>query len=297
MTREAPTVSAIIPCYNRERYIRRTVESVLAQTYDNIELVVVDDGCTDGSRAVLESFGSRLRILEHAGRENRGQSAGINLGLAATSGKYVGILDSDDIWLPDKIAEQVAFLETHAEFGLVYGNGEAVDENERPLYDIYPAEHEELNEPGRVLLDCYFLVPNNSLVRRDVLNRTGGFDETLRAAQDHDMAVRIAEVAKLAYVDRKWFQYRRHGASISRNGADLRWRNGFRILDKASRRYAYPGRVLRARRGVLHFRLAQCHIERSEYARAAGRLACAFLNDPRRAVGVLLRRERRGSPH
>lgn len=292
-----PRVTAVIPCFNRGAFIRQTVESVLNQTYENIELVVIDDGCTDNSRAVLETFGDRLTILEHPNRENRGQSAGINLGVAATTGKYVGILDSDDLWLPNKIAEQVAFLEAHEDVGLVYGNGEAIDEEGRKLYDIYPPNHQELNDPARVLLDCYFLVPNNSLVRRDVLLQTGGFDETLRAAQDHDMAIKIAELTKLAYVDRVWFRYRRHAGSISRNHADRRWRNGFKILEKAQSRYPYPRSAIRGRRGVLNFRLAQCHIERREYLRAAARLTMAFVNDPVRALGVVFGREHAGSPH
>lgn len=292
-----PKVSAIIPCYNREKYIARTVESVLTQSYPDIELVVIDDGCTDGTRKVLESFGERVRILEHPGRENRGQSAGINLGLAHTDGDYVGILDSDDLWLAHKIEEQVDYLEAHPDVGLVYGNGEAVDENGRRLYDMYPAGHREPNDPCRVLLDCYFLVPNNALLRRSVLERTGGFDEALRAAQDHDMAIRIAEVARLAYVDRKWFQYRRHADSISRRNADARWRNGFRILDNARRRYPYPPRVVRGRRGVLHFRMGQCHLEHRRLLHAGWHFLHALVSDPARALGVMLGRERAGSPH
>jgi glycosyltransferase involved in cell wall biosynthesis len=246
---------------------------------------------------VLESFGDRLCILEHPGRENRGQSAGINLALASSDGDYVGILDSDDLWLGDKIAEQVAYLEAHPEVGLVYGNGEAVDEHGRRLYDMYRDDHREANDPCRVLLDCYFLVPNNALIRRSVLERTGGFDESLRAAQDHDMAVRIAEVTRLAFVNRKWFQYRRHTESISRRNADLRWLNGFRILDKARRRYPYPPRTVRGRRGVLHFRIAQCQLEQRRLLRAGWHLLHAFFSDPARALGVALGRERAGSPH
>ncbi len=292
-----PKVSVIIPCYNRAKFLRETVCSVLDQTYPNLELVVVDDGCTDGSREVLASFGGALRVLEHPNRVNRGQSAGINLGISETDGKYVAILDSDDLWMPEKIAEQVDFLERSIEIGLVYGNGQAVDEEGRRLYDIYPPGHHEPNDPGRVLMDCYFLVPNNALVRRSVLEQTGGFDESLRAAQDHDMAIRIAEVARLAYVDRPWFKYRRHGDSISRRRADVRWNNGFLILEKARQRYPYTARVVRGRRGVLHFRLGQCHLEHRRFIRALSHMIRALLNDPIRAFRVMLGKERAGSPH
>jgi len=301
-TRESkrlPKVSAIVPCFNRGQFIGQTIESILAQTYPNIEIVVIDDGCTDGSREILETFAARgvLKVLEHPGRENRGQSAGINLGLANTTGDYVGILDSDDLWLPEKVDEQVIFLETHPEIGLVYGNGEAIDSKGRHLYAIYRQGHHESNHPERVLLDCYFFVPTNSLVRRTVFNKTGGFDESLRASQDHDMAIRIAEAAKLAYVDRKWFRYRRHDASISRNNANLRWVNGFTILEKASQRFPYAKATLRKRRGVLHFRLGQCHIESRQWLRAGAHMLQAFWCDPLRAFRVVLGGERVSSPH
>jgi glycosyltransferase involved in cell wall biosynthesis len=292
-----PKVSAIIPCYNRARFIAQTVRSVLEQTYPNIELIVVDDGCTDGSREVLAAFGDRLTLLEHPGRENRGQSAAINLALSRASGKYVGILDSDDLWLPRKIEEQVAFMESHPDVGLIYGNGTAIDEHGRQLYVIYAPGHEEKNQPAQVLMDCYFLVPNNSLVRREIFERIGGFDESLRAAQDHDVAIRIAEVARLAYLDRPWFSYRRHAQSISRRNAGLRWRNGFRILEKAAQRKVYDESTLRKRRGVLHFRLGQCYLETWNVPAALWHFLRAFGCDPARAFSVVAGREPISSPH
>lgn len=292
-----PKVTAIIPCFNREKFIGEAVQSVLDQTYSNIETLVIDDGCTDSSRAVLDTFGDRIRVLEHPGRQNRGQSAGINLALSQSQSDYVAILDSDDRWLPDKIAEQVEYLEAHPDVGLVYGRGEAVDENGRHLFYIHGPDHRETSDPHRVLLDCYFLLPNNSLVRRSVFEQVGGFDETLRSAQDHDMAIRVAEVTRLAFVDRMWFQYRRHPDSISRRKAELRWRTGFRILEKARSRYPYPREVLRGRAGVLHFRLAQCMLEESRYAGAVWHLLRAFCCDPGRSLKVLAGREPFGSPH
>lgn len=292
-----PRVSAIIPCYNREDFIAETVRSVLEQSYREIELIVVDDGSTDGSRAVLEGFGERLTLLEHPGRENRGQSAAINLGLRHATGRYVAILDSDDLWMPHKIEQQVAFLEAHPNIGLVYGNGTAIDEKGRQLYVIYGPGHEERNEPARVLMDCYFLVPNNSLVRREVFDRVGGFDESLRAAQDHDMAIRIAEATRIAYVDERWFSYRRHAESISRRRAGLRWRNGFRIVAKAATRNVYDAATLRKRRGVLHFRLGQCYLEARNPPAALWHFMLAFVCDPGRALGVVAGREPISSPH
>jgi glycosyltransferase involved in cell wall biosynthesis len=228
-------ISVIIPAFNRGRYIRQTVDSVLNQSYPNLELIVVDDGSSDGTRAILEQFGNRIRLLEHDGRQNRGQSASINLGLRHADGEYVAILDSDDYWEPDKLEVQAGYLKQHPDVGLVYCNGTAVNENGEFLYDIYRPGHTESNRPENILLDCYFLVPNNSLIRMDVLRQAGEFDEKLRAAQDHDMAIRIAEITRIAYLDKCVFHYRRHEQSISKSRAGVltRWNNGFIILDKA----------------------------------------------------------------
>lgn len=297
MSNSVPKVSVVIPVYNRARYVGETIESVLSQTYQDFELIAVDDGSTDDSRKVLESFGNRVRILEHPNRENRGQSAAINRGIAAARGEHVGMLDSDDLWLPRKLETQVAYLDSHPEIGLVYGNGRGIDHQGRKLYDIYAPGHVELSDPGRVLMDCYFLLPNNSLVRRSVLQQAGSFDESLRAAQDHDMAIRIAELTKLAYIDEEVFCYRRHPDSISRRNADMRWRNGFRILAAAKARYPYPAQVVRKRSAVLHFRLAQCHLERRKHFAALSHLVRAFLLDPLRSLRVLAGREGITSPH
>ena len=198
---EAPTVSVVIPCYNREKYIAATVESVFAQTWPHVELLVVDDGCTDRSRAILAAYGDRLTLLEHPGRGNRGQSASINLALRRCRGEYVAILDSDDLFAPEKLEMQVRFLEEHPEVGAVYANCIYIDENGRDLYPMYPPGHTPPSGPDEVLLDCCYNVPSNALCRRSVYERIGFFDESLRSAQDHDVAIRIAEAARIGYLD------------------------------------------------------------------------------------------------
>jgi hypothetical protein len=124
-------------------------------------------------------------------------------------------------------------------------------------------------------------------VRAAVVRQAGFFDESLRAAQDHDMAIRIAEITRLAYVNESIFYYRRHSDSISVKSADRRWRNGFLILDKAAARHPYPASVIRKRRAVLHFRLGQCEAKSRRFVRALGHFVMAGLLDPSRALAVL----------
>ena len=292
-----PKVVVIIPLYNRAGFIAQTIQSVLNQTYPNIELIVVDDGSTDNSRNVLKQFEGKIRILEHPCRVNKGQSAAINLGVKSSESKYVAILDSDDLFAPEKIHLQVEHLEKHPNIGLVYGNGYAINEQGEKIYPIYKDGHRENSVPERVLMDCYFLLPNNSLIKRKVLEEAGDFDESLHSAQDHDMAIRVAEVTKLAYLDKEFFYYRRHGNSISAKNASLRWNNGFIILDKARRRFKYSSSVVRKRSAVLHFRLGQCLLEEKKILSALWHFICSGLLDPYRAFRVSLRRENVTGPH
>jgi len=294
--RMQPKVSVVIPCYNREKFIAETVNSVLSQTWPNIELIVVDDGCTDGSRAVLESFGPRLVILEHPGRVNRGQSAAINLGLRHSIGEYLAILDSDDLYAPDKIEKQVRFLENNPEFGLVYANCISIDEKGKELHKMYYSGHTPPDGPDQVLEDCCFNVPSNALLRRSVFEQVGFLDEALRSAQDHDYGIRIAEVARIGYLDECLWNYRRHGGSISNNRTLERWKNGFKILEAARKRYPYPPATVRRRKAVLHFRLGQCYLSEKCLLRSACHMLLAGLLDPFRSLRVLSGRERLTGP-
>jgi len=290
-------VSVIIPAFNRARYIQQTVESVLNQSYPNIETIVVNDGSTDETGSVLENYTGKIKILEHPGGQNRGQSASINLGIKQANGEFVCILDSDDYWEKNKIELQVNYLYNHPEIGLIYCNGTAVNSTGEFLYDIYPSGHREENKPENILLNCYIHLPSNSLLRMSVLKKAGEFDESLRAAQDHDMLLRVAEITKLGFIDKILYHYRRHDETISSKGARKRWGNGFIILENAKHRYPYRRSVIRKRKAVLYFRLFQCAVEENSRLEALLYLLFAGLLDPARAYAVLVRKEKIRSHH
>jgi len=280
-------VSVIIPAYNRVKYIQQTVDSVLGQTFNSVELIVVDDGSTDGTYELLREYDSKLMLLTHPGRENRGQSAAINLGIKFASGKYLAILDSDDFWAPNKLEIMIPFLEKNPDVGLVYSNGYGVSAAGDILYEFLPRNHQETNDPNRVLLDCYTLLPNNSVVRKDVINKVGIFEETFRAAQDHDMLIRLAENTKFAFLPEFLFYYRRHSDSISATNAFSRWRNGFEILKRAKARYPYRKSTLRKRRALLNYRLGETYLKSGSKVRAIPYFLFAGVLDPVRSVKVL----------
>jgi len=287
-------VSVIIPVFNRKEFIEETIMSVLKQDYKNIELIVVDDGSTDGSTELLKTLSKdyEFQLLAHPQNVNRGQSASINLGLRICSGEYIAILDSDDLFVPGKVRAQVTFLEERPEVGLVYGMGEAIDSNGNLLYTLLDADHIETNDPNAILLDCYFLLPQNSLVRKTIYDDVGFFDETLRSGQDHDMLIRMAEVTKFAFLPKLFFKYRRHFNSISVKGQEIRWKAAFVILRKAQKRYPYRRSTIRKRLAVINFRLGMAFFSyRKNYLEAVGRLLLAGILDPIRAIRVILRFE------
>lgn len=283
-------VSTIIPLYNRLDYIDETIQSVLTQSYDAIELIIVDDGSTDGSYERVKEYADRgeLILLTHEGRVNKGQAAAINVGLKKALGEYIAILDSDDMFADDKIKRQVEHLENNPEIGLVYGMGHGVDAKGKYIYDIHSKDHIEPNDPNTVLLDCYFLLPQNSLVRSSVYAEAGNFNEYYRSAQDHDMLIRIAEVTKLAFIPQLCFYYRRHGDSISVKGLEIRWRAGFKILDSAEERYPYKKSTIRKRKAVLNYHLAVAlYKKKTNLAEACLRIILSGLLDPIRAFKVI----------
>lgn len=286
-------VSVIIPSYNRAAYIEAAINSALDQTYGPVEVIVVDDGSTDGSYEKLQQWEERgeLVLLTHPERRNRGQSASINLGIQQATGSYIAILDSDDMFAKEKLAEQVAFLEANPETGMVYGQGHAVDADGNFLFKVPGDGHQELSDPNRLLLDCYMALPGGSLVRRSVFEKAGLFEESFRAGQDHDMAIRIMEATKCAYLPKLAFYYRKHDDSISVKGLERRWLTGLEILRRANERYPYMRSTIRKRKAVLQFRLGQTYWRERRKAKALPHLISSGLLDPARALMVLIGRE------
>lgn len=288
-----PLVTVLIPAYNRKRYIVAAIDSVLAQDYEPVELIVIDDGSSDGTYELLleQSRKARLQLLSHENHANRGQSAALNLGLRAASGDYLAILDSDDLFAPGKLSEQVDYLEQHPDVGMVYGYGHAMDASGAFLYALPGESHVERGDPNHLLLDCYMALPGGALIRRSVMQQAGEFEESFRAAQDHDMALRIMECTQVVYLRSLTFYYRKHDESISTRGLERRWQTGMEILNRAGKRYPYHPRTLRKRKAVLHFRLAQTYWTESRIWRAFPNLLLSGLLDPPRALRVLSRRE------
>jgi len=212
-----PTVSIIIPTYNRARLLPNAIRSVLEQSYGHIEIVVIDDGSTDDTRKVLEPFKDRILYLTS---DHKGTAHARNVGMKAATGKYIAFLDSDDTYLPYKIELQVSFMEDHPEVGIVYTEfsgsyeNKFIDEYHLRTYhdsydrkgwayeDMFPVKGEfflpAVNRSVQYYIGNIFkynllgtVVPTNTvLFRREILPTVGYQNESYRLAQDYEFVVR-----------------------------------------------------------------------------------------------------------
>ena len=182
-----PVVTVVVPTYNRWPLVREAIESVLAQSYKVFELIVVDDGSTDDTASKLASFGTNLRLIE---QPRRGVSAARNRGASIARGRYLAFLDSDDLWLPEKLAIQTAFMEDHAEIEICQTEEIWLRRGIR----VNPkAKHQKASgDIFRRSLDLCLVSPSAVMMTRELFNGSGGFDEDLPVCEDYDLWLRIA---------------------------------------------------------------------------------------------------------
>lgn len=186
-----PLVSIVIPAYNAAEYIAGTLESVFAQVFTNYEIIVVNDGSPDSTalRQVLEPYRSRLRYIE---QENKGPSGARNAGIRAARGKYIALLDSDDLWLPHHLANQVALIESGQDLDLVYSNGLHII-GDRPVGISFEITPQTLPVNFDTLLRETCTVNTSSVLAvREAMLSAGLFDETIRRCEDYDLWLRMA---------------------------------------------------------------------------------------------------------
>jgi glycosyltransferase involved in cell wall biosynthesis len=219
-------VSVIIPTYNRSAWVCDAIASVLAQTYQDFEVIVADDGSTDDTAAAVARFGSQVRYLPLA---HRGQPAATrNAGLAVATGKYIAFLDSDDLFLPGKLSRQVPVLEANPNIGLVYSNGYYFDNI--PTQPAGAALDGLPTPSGNVFADLlrgnFLMTPALVLIRRAALEAVGDFDEDpdLIAVEDYDLWLRLSLQIRMQFISGDVAAIRRHNANLSANNLRHRQR-------------------------------------------------------------------------
>lgn len=280
-----PLVSVVIPNHDYARYVGQAIESVLAQTYAPVEAIVVDNGSTDGSLAVLRAYEGRCRIVA---QDDRGQSAARNRGIAESRGEMVAFLDADDVWMPRKLELQMERFAADDSVALVYCSLLVADADLRPTGEIVHAgvRGDALAEfarwPGRAIVAGG---ESTAVVRRAALERVGTFETSLSISGGWDLWRRIATYYRIDVVAEPLVVNRRHGANLTRRlaayEADVR--------AASARMFADPGaaRIHHMRRrywSTLDVQFAKSWLRAGDLPRAA---ACLL-----RAVGGGLARPR-----
>lgn len=273
-----PRVSVVIPAYNSAQYLGEAVQSIFDQTFDDYEIIVVDDGSTDNTRDLVESYGGRVRYVH---QENGGASKARNRGIAEARGAYIAFLDADDCWEPDKLEKQVSLLERNPNLGMVFTDAVGFDEN-----GLLP----RMGRKKSLLLDgdvaCNIFMYSgvgtpSVMVPRMVFDKVGVFDEQLFLAEDDNMWIRIAAEYPVQLIDEPLTKVRDHPNRTTRDKSRL-----FRmILDNAevlASKYGKASdrimRVLPRKLAQVQFSMGRYCLEENKYKEArqafAGGIAC-----------------------
>lgn len=238
MNESVPRVSILLTVYNGEAYLGEAIESLLAQTFRDFELIAVDDGSSDGSWEVIGRYALQdNRILPLRCQPNQGVVKALNLGLRAVRGEFISRHDADDRSHPERIARQVAFLDSHPAYGLVGAVPRMIGLQGEPLENpgaYTDTRDEEIQER---LLDYMCLCGPSVTFRRETLLRAGyTFTEGLDASEDYDLCLRLAEKGKMASLEGGLYEYRQHPASASTTRAAQQLFNKATALENAVNR-------------------------------------------------------------
>jgi glycosyltransferase involved in cell wall biosynthesis len=302
-----PKVSVVIPTYNRAEKVGKTIESALAQTFTELEVIVVDDGSSDNTGPVLaEAFGNRIRYFAQA---NQGASMARNKGIKEARGEWIAFLDSDDLWEPDKIEWQLKAVD---QFGPGCG-GSYTDTRffncpeTRTMFQMAERNYRHMGETGinsevlRLLVRPggagMVVCLSSFLVRSDLARKTGGFDPKLLYSQDSEFMFRVAMLASFCYVNRPLVWFDRSPAEIRHVGVSSEWNKMEFFLSDSQLRLegllrldaALPRPVLNVVRQQLrdiHSGWANWYLERGQFDRARQAAAKAVRTDPTFNVAV-----------
>jgi len=197
--------------YNGEKFLPEAIDSILSQTCGSFEFIIINDGSTDGTRGILESFTDERLILLH--QDNSGLTQALNRGIAVAKGKYIARQDADDISKPERLEKQVAFLEAHPGVGLLGSRFEFIDEDGKvKRQSLLPTDNDTLQERlPKINQFCHASV----IMRKEALDKVGAYREFFRYAQDYDLWLRISEHCEIANLPETLVQYRELPEAIS----------------------------------------------------------------------------------
>lgn len=208
-----PKATVLMPAYNCETYVVAAVNSILAQTFIDFELVVIDDGSTDATRSLLESIHDpRLRLV--CNERNIGLIGTLNCGLELATGRYIARMDADDVSAPERLEKQILYLEEHPEVHALGSMVNLINEKGKVFGAIsgYPTDPDEIHR--YLLRECCLIHPS-VIFRKDTVKAAGGYSADARHAEDYDLWLRLSDHYKIANLPDKLVSYRMHGNQVS----------------------------------------------------------------------------------
>ena len=236
-----PLVTVMIPCYNHEKFIKESIQSVIDQTYSRLELIVIDDGSKDNSIQIIEEMRlaceQRFEHFQFIFRENRGLSRTLNQGLSLARGEYFSIVASDDIMLPEKTAIQVDVFKKDSLITAVFGAHQYIDD-ESHVVSVKKAVYREFNFQ-EIFYHQHDIPASSQMIKIDLLREIGGYNENTKV-EDWDLWLRLTEVgAKLVYIPDIIVGYRMHDSNLSKDKS-LMFDEVFNIVQRYKDRKGFP---------------------------------------------------------
>ena len=247
-------VSVVLTCYNGSRWISRAIESILTQTYEDFELVIIDDGSTDNSKEIVASHlcDERVRYIY---QENRGFSAAVNRGIKESNGDLIGFIGQDDQWMPNKLELQIRYLSEHKDVDLVHSNYCSIDSEGR-IVGVRDVKVPKFSSKRKVVEQLFlnnFIGFETVLVKRKCFDELGFFDDRMVGYSDHDMWLRVAGSFNIGYLDLPLVKKRQHESPLSKVRVEDVLKDEFLMTKKAIDRYPFLRRIERKKIAPLYY--------------------------------------------
>jgi len=210
-------VSIIMPAYNAEKYISEAIESVISQTYENWELIVIDDCSTDNTKNIIEIYQNTderikpIYLTKNSGKPSKAKNHGLKIAV----GNFIAFLDSDDIWMPEKLAKQVEVMQKNNSYGLCYTGGFWIDEQGNKIKSFLPRYRN--GDVFYKMLKHYELNNQSVFITKEaLLNTLGQFNETITIGEDYNLFMHIMKTYKTCSIQEHLIKYRIHGGAITK---------------------------------------------------------------------------------
>lgn len=259
-----PKVSVIIPTYNYAKYLPETIDSVLRQTYQDLEIIVIDDGSTDNTKEIIQRYIRSSDKIKYILQENKGPAAARNRGIKEAKGEYIAFLDSDDIWVTEKLDIQASYLEQNKDIFFLYAKADVLNEHGKKI-GIKP-ESNQHHEFKKLIFEWGYFPTATVMIRKECFDKVGFFSEDLRIMEDIHLWIRISRHYKMHGMDQILGIYHRHSNNVTLN-KELVYKSTAMVYEKILAEFPndVPRKKLRQRIAQYYYQLGKYYFDLQRY--------------------------------